>query len=233
MVRCWLALTQKKVPASLTRLHFCEVLNLFVMWSSADSRMQKANSDKFDQWRRRMWSNMLTLQYLPAASYSSDTLTPGAGSKTAAGRSIPIYIYRDRKPSQHVTVGLAWGSPQLPRRRADPTRRRVLSRGKTNLNFSESESFRILPPNPNPNLKTPYKINLNHSSTSVIVQIIINIVVIRDLKEREGGGCNVPGTDKVRQIRLAGRCRFNFQLIWPSYHHLLSTTTRGWCMLNR
>ena len=24
-----------------------------------------------------------------------------------------IYIYRDRKPSQHVTVGLAWGSPQI------------------------------------------------------------------------------------------------------------------------
>ena len=29
----------------------------------------------------------------------------------SAGRY--IYIYRDRKPSQHVTVGLAWGSPQL------------------------------------------------------------------------------------------------------------------------
>ena len=33
----------------------------------------------------------------------------------SAGRYIYIYlyIYRDRKPSQHVTVGLAWGSPQL------------------------------------------------------------------------------------------------------------------------
>ena len=31
----------------------------------------------------------------------------------SAGRYIYIYIYRDRKPSQHITVGLAWGSPQL------------------------------------------------------------------------------------------------------------------------
>ena len=53
-------------------------------------------------------------------------------------------------------------------------------RGKTNLNFSESESFRILlpNPNPNPNLTTPSKIYLDHLSTLVIVQIIINMVVI-------------------------------------------------------
>ena len=52
------ALTQKKVPASLTWWHFCEVLQLFVLWFSADSRMQKLDSDKFDQRRirRRMWS---------------------------------------------------------------------------------------------------------------------------------------------------------------------------------
>ena len=39
-----------------------------------------------------------------------------------------------------------------------------VSRGKTNLNFSESESFRILlpNPNPNPNLTTPSKIYLDH-----------------------------------------------------------------------
>ena len=45
---------------------------------------------------------------LPAASY----LDAGRRIKDR-GRSVDTYIYRDRKPSQHVTVGLAWGSPQL------------------------------------------------------------------------------------------------------------------------
>ena len=67
-----------------------------------------------------MWRNMhvpvqkivLTQSYdakiLPAASY----LDAGRRIKDR-GRPVDyIYIYRDRKPSQHVTVGLAWGSPQ-------------------------------------------------------------------------------------------------------------------------
>ena len=41
--------------------------------------------------------------FIEACFAQHPTLTPGAGSKTAVGRS----IYRDRKPSQHVTVGLA------------------------------------------------------------------------------------------------------------------------------
>ena len=74
----------------------------FALWFSADSRTQKLNSDKFDQWRirRRMWRNM----YQYRRSFSNKvttrrfypqhpTLTPGAGSKTAVGRSIYIYIY--------------------------------------------------------------------------------------------------------------------------------------------
>ena len=44
---------------------------------------------------------------LPAASH----LDAGRRVKDR-GRSVDTYIYRDRKPSQHVTVGLAWGSPQ-------------------------------------------------------------------------------------------------------------------------
>ena len=44
---------------------------------------------------------------LPSASY----LDAGRRIKDS-GRSVDIYIYRDRNPSQHVTVGLAWGSPR-------------------------------------------------------------------------------------------------------------------------
>ena len=103
-------------PKSYYFLHCGSVLTV------ADSRTQKLNSDKFDQWRirRRMWRNkcmyrrsfshkVTTRRFCP----QHPTLTPGAGSKTEVGPSIPIYIYiyiyiyRDRKPSQHVTVGLA------------------------------------------------------------------------------------------------------------------------------
>ena len=45
---------------------------------------------------------------LPTVSY----LDAGRRIKDS-GRPVDTYIYRDRKPSQHVTVGLAWGSPQL------------------------------------------------------------------------------------------------------------------------
>ena len=64
-----------------------------------------------------MWSKMYSVsglfshsdaKILPAASY----LDVGRRIKDS-GRSVDTYIYRDRKPSQHVTVGLAWGSPQL------------------------------------------------------------------------------------------------------------------------
>ena len=78
--------------------------NFFALWFSADSRTQKLNSDKFDQWRirRRMWRNMY--QYRRSFSHKvttrrfcpqHPTLTPGAGSiaKTAVGRSIYIYIF--------------------------------------------------------------------------------------------------------------------------------------------
>ena len=70
----------------------------------ADSRTQKLNSDKFDQWRirRRMWRNICMYQYRRYFSHKvttrrfcpqHPTLTPGAGSKTEVGPSIPIYIY--------------------------------------------------------------------------------------------------------------------------------------------
>ena len=101
MFRCRLALKQKKVPASLTCWHFSEVLIFFALWFSANSRTQKLNSKKVDQWRirRRMWRNMY--QYRRSFSHKvttrrffpqHSTLTPGAGSKTAVGRSIYIYI---------------------------------------------------------------------------------------------------------------------------------------------
>ena len=102
MFQCRLALEQKKVPASLTWWHFSEVLIFFALWFSANSQTQKLNSDKFNQWRirRRMWRNMY--QYRRSFSHKvttrrfcpqHPTLTPGAGSKTAVGRSIYIYIY--------------------------------------------------------------------------------------------------------------------------------------------
>ena len=48
---------------------------------------------------------------------SYDAKISPAASYLDAGRRIkdngrPVDIYRDRKLSQHVTVGLAWGSPQ-------------------------------------------------------------------------------------------------------------------------
>ena len=121
---------QKKVPASLTWLLFSEVLIFFALWFSADSRTQKVNSEQFDQRRRRMWTwwrnmyqyrrsfshKVTTRRVSPAASY----LDAGRRIKDS-GRPVDtyiyiyiyIYIYRDRKPSQHVTVGLAWGSPPI------------------------------------------------------------------------------------------------------------------------
>ena len=105
MFRCRLALRQKKVPASLTWWHSSsEVLIFFALWFSADSRTQKLNSDKFDQWRirRRMWRNMYICTSGRSFSHKvtmrrfgpqHPTLTPGAGSKTEVGRSIYIYIY--------------------------------------------------------------------------------------------------------------------------------------------
>ena len=125
MFRCQLAPRQKKVPASLTWWHFSEVLIFFALWFSADSWTLKLNSDKFDQWRirRRMWRNIPAQKIVLTQSYDANILP--AVSYLDAGRRIKdsgrpvdiyiyiyIYIYRDRKPSQHVTVGLAWGSPQ-------------------------------------------------------------------------------------------------------------------------
>ena len=109
MVRCWLALTQKKVPASLTRLLFCEVLNLFAMWFSADIRMQKANYDKFDQWRRRMWSNMVTLQYLPAASCTAAIPWRRAPDQRQrpAGRYLYILGRASSEPHSYVLTWLS------------------------------------------------------------------------------------------------------------------------------
>ena len=123
MFRFRLALRQKKVPASLTWWHFSEVLLFFALWFSADSSWQSNAKAKL----RQVWSVaktnvkehmhvpvqkfVLTQSYdakiLPAASY----LDAGRRVKDS-GRSVDTYIYRDRKPSQHVTVGLAWGSPQ-------------------------------------------------------------------------------------------------------------------------
>ena len=48
---------------------------------------------------RRLFSHKVTTRRLFGPQHP--TLTPGAGSKTEVGRS----IYRDRKPSQHVTGG--------------------------------------------------------------------------------------------------------------------------------
>ena len=56
----------------------------------------------------------------------------------------------------------------------------VQPRGKTNLNFSESESFRILLPNPKSESEShDTMLDLSRSLvTLVIVQILINMVVI-------------------------------------------------------
>ena len=104
-----------------------EVLIFFALWFSADSRPQKLNSDKFDQWRirRRMWRNMYICTSSRSFSHKVRTRRFGRSilpsrrapdrRQRSAGRYIYLYVYRDRKPSQHVTVGLAWGSPQLCR----------------------------------------------------------------------------------------------------------------------
>ena len=73
----------------------------FALWFSADSRTQKLNSDKFDQWRirRRMWKEHVPVQkivlkqsydakILPAASY----LDAGRRIKDS-GRPVDIYIH--------------------------------------------------------------------------------------------------------------------------------------------
>ena len=75
----------------------------FALRFSAVNRMQNLNSEKFD--RRRIWRQMWNMyQYRISFSHKSHKvttrrscpqrppLTPGAGSKTAVGRSIYIYI---------------------------------------------------------------------------------------------------------------------------------------------
>ena len=114
---CWLALRQKKVAATLTWWHFCEVLKLFPLWFSVDSRMLKLNSDKFDQWRvrRRMWSNVysrLSSHKVTTRTFclQRPTLTAGAGAKTAVGRRYLLLIPKtigNRK--RDCAWGCAWG----------------------------------------------------------------------------------------------------------------------------
>ena len=88
---------------------FCTVVQC---WQSKAKLRRSSISDEFEddvKHRRSIAHKVTTRRFCP----QHPTLTPGAGSKTEVGPSIPIYIYRDRKPSQHVTEGLAWGSPQL------------------------------------------------------------------------------------------------------------------------
>ena len=87
---------------NLSRCPFCLARNyFFALWFSADSRTQKLNSDKFDQWRirRRMWRNMhmyrrsfshkvTTRRFCP----QHPTLTPDQRQRSA-GRYISIVIY--------------------------------------------------------------------------------------------------------------------------------------------
>ena len=117
MFRCLLALRQKKVPASLTWWHSVPKSLYFLHCGSVLTVERKSwtptssVSDEFEDecegtcTRSRSFSHKVTTR---SFGPQHPTLTPGAGSKTEVGRS----IYRDRKPSQHVTVGLAWGSPQ-------------------------------------------------------------------------------------------------------------------------
>ena len=77
--------------------HFCEVLKLFALWFSADSRMQKLNSDKFDQWRirRRMWSNMYSRLFshkVTTRRFCPSYLDAGRRIKDS-GPSVDTYIY--------------------------------------------------------------------------------------------------------------------------------------------
>ena len=72
---------------------------------------------------------------LPAASYLD------AGSRIKdSGRSVDTYIHRDRKPSQHVTVGLAWGSPQLKNTRGLAKTNRITQNSPSQKNQSCSIS---------------------------------------------------------------------------------------------
>ena len=106
-----------------------EVLIFFALWFSADSR--KLISDKFDQWRiRRRCEGTCMHTSTEDRSHTmlrredfARSILPWRRAPDQRKRSVRrylyiyiyiyIYIYRDRKPSQHVTVGLAWGSPQI------------------------------------------------------------------------------------------------------------------------
>ena len=75
--------------------------------------MQKLTFNKFDQWRirRRMWSNTNSRSNVLTRSFDEKILPRSVLSWRRAPfqrqRSAGRYIYRDRKFTQHVTVGLA------------------------------------------------------------------------------------------------------------------------------
>ena len=86
VVQCW----QSKANSDEVR----SVTNSKTMWSTEDRSHTKLRREDFARsilpWRR----------------------APDQRQRSVRRYLYNIYIYRDRKPSQHVTVGLAWGSPQ-------------------------------------------------------------------------------------------------------------------------
>ena len=127
MFRCRLALRQKKSPGFFDLMAFFRSPNIFCpvvqCWQS---------NAKAKLWQVRSVTNSKTNVKEHACTSTSTedrshtklrredlarSILPWRRApdqrQRSAGRYIYIYIYRDRKPSQHVTVGLAWGSPQL------------------------------------------------------------------------------------------------------------------------
>ena len=108
----WLDGIQLRSP----NIFFCTVVQCWQPNAKAKLRQVRSVTNSKTNVKEHVhmyqWQIVLTQSYdakiWPAASY----LDAGRRIKDR-GRPVDLYIYRDRKPSQHVTVGLAWGSPQL------------------------------------------------------------------------------------------------------------------------
>ena len=111
---------------------FCTVVQCWQ--SNAKARLRqvrsvtnsKANVKEHVPVQKVVLTQNYDAKILPAASY----LDAGRRIKDS-GRPVDIYIYlyiyRDRKPSQHVTVGLAWGSPQSQKKKTAESNRKLIS----------------------------------------------------------------------------------------------------------
>ena len=94
----------KESPGFFNLMAFFRSPNIFSLWFSADSRTQKLHSEKFDQWRRRMWMNMYQLQY--RRSFSHKVTTRRFSRSILPWRRAPDQ--RQRSAGRYIYIYISW-----------------------------------------------------------------------------------------------------------------------------